>query len=279
MSEVRLIIDSSSNDLTNKGENLIVVPLTISFGGEDFFDDEKLNITDFLNKMDANNIAGKTACPSIKEWLNALEGAEKAIIITMTSQMSGTYASALQAKNMYLEKHPNAEIIVVDTRSAGPELSIVLQGIQKLLKSDYRWVDLDAAIAKMRTKTHLLFVLQSLHNLSLNGRVAPALAKVAKMLHINLIGTASKEGKLEPLAKVRGMKKVNRELVKQMEKLNYQGGHVIVDYCENEDEAQNLKDKILVSYPDAEITLRPMRGLCSFYAEKGGLMIGFDENK
>lgn len=277
MSEVRLIIDSSSNDLTNKNENLVVVPLTISFGGEDFYDDEKLNIPEFLQKMDANDVAGKTACPSIKEWLDALDGAEKAIIITMTSKMSGTYASALQAKNMYLEKHPNAQIIVVDTRSAGPELSIVLHEIQKMLKGEYRWVDLEEKIAKMRTQTHLLFVLQSLHNLSLNGRVAPALAKVAKMLHINLVGTASKEGKLEPLAKVRGMKKVNRELVKQMKNLNYQGGQVIIDYCENESEAQNLKDKILEAYPDAEITLRPMRGLCSFYAEKGGLMIGFHE--
>lgn len=277
MNEVRLIIDSSSNDLTNRDQNLIVVPLTISFGGEDFHDDEKLNIPDFLQKMDANDVAGKTACPSIKEWLDALDGTEKAIIITMTSKMSGTFASALQAKNMYQEKHPNSQIIVVDTRSAGPELTIVTNEIQKMMQGEYRWVDLEEKIAQMRTKTHLLFVLQSLHNLSLNGRVAPALAKVAKMLHINLVGTASKEGKLEPLAKVRGMKKVNRELLKQMKNFNYAGGQVIIDYCENEDEAQNLKDKILEEFPDANIILRPMRGLCSFYAEKGGLMIGFHQ--
>lgn len=279
MNDVRLIIDSSSNDLTDKKRNLLVVPLTISFGGEDFRDDEQLKMKDYLQKMNANTVAGRTSCPSIEEWLKALEGAEKAIIVTMTSQMSGTYSSALQAKTIYQEKHPDSQIIVVDTRSAGPEMELVLQGIEKLRQTNLRWVDLDAAIAKMRVHTHLLFVLQSLHNLSLNGRVAPALAKVAKMLHINLIGTASKEGKLEPLDKIRGMKRVNREMLKEMKKLGYQGGQVIIDYCENEAEAQNLKDKILSEFPDAKISLRPMHGLCSFYAEEGGLMVGFNEDK
>lgn len=121
--------------------------------------------------------------------------------------MSGTFSSALQAKKMYEEKHPLSKIIVVDSRSAGPELTIVAHGIEQMLKGNIRFVDLEGAIAEFRMHTHLLFVLQSLHNLSLNGRVAPAVAKIAGLLKINLIGTASKEGKLEPLTKARGMKK------------------------------------------------------------------------
>lgn len=111
MSEIRLIIDSSSNDLTDSKRNLIVVPLTISFGGKDYLDNEDLDMQDYLQKMDENNVAGKTSCPSIKEWLEALEGSEKAIIVTMTSQLSGTYSSALQAKDMYLEKIPRVKLL------------------------------------------------------------------------------------------------------------------------------------------------------------------------
>lgn len=277
MEDIRLIVDSSANMTTSEQDNLVVVPLTISFSGEDFLDDQNLKITDFLQKMQKNKEAGKTSCPSIKEWLSALEGSEKAIIVTMTSAMSGTYSSALQAKNIYLEKHPQAQIIVVDSRSAGPELTIIIEKIKKLLKQDLRWVDLEEEIAKVRTKTHLIFLLQSLHNLSLNGRVSPAVAKMAGMLHINIVGTADKAGKLEPLSKARGLKKALRECVKQIKTLNYQGGHLIIDYCENEDEAQKLKDLLLADFPDSQITLRPMRGLCSFYAEEGGLMVGFDE--
>lgn len=277
MENIKLIIDSSSNMKSDPDHNVEVVPLTISFGGKDYIDDQNLNIREFLNDMNQNQVAGKTTCPSIQAWLNALEGTEKAIIITMTSGMSGTFSSALQAKTMYEEKHPTSQIIVVDSRSAEPELTIVLHGIEKMIQGDIRFVDLEEVIAKFRMRTHLLFILQSLHNLSLNGRVSPVAAKVAGLLKINLIGTASKEGKLEPLTKARGMKKAMRELLKYMKDDNYHGGEVIIDHCENEKDAEIIKDKILVEYPDAQVTIRPMRGLCSFYAEEGGIMIGFHE--
>ena len=277
MENIKLIIDSSSNMKSDPDHNVEVVPLTISFGGKDYIDDQNLNIREFLNDMNQNQIAGKTTCPSIQAWLNALEGTEKAIIITMTSGMSGTFSSALQAKNMYEEKHPSSQIIVVDSRSAGPELTIVLHGIEKMIQGDIRFVDLEEEIAEFRMHTHLLFILQSLHNLSLNGRVSPAVAKIAGLLKINLIGTASKDGKLEPLTKARGMKKAVRELLKYMKDDNYHGGEVIIDHCENEKDAETIKEKLQAEYPDAQITIRPMHGLCSFYAEEGGLMIGFNE--
>ncbi len=277
MENIKLIIDSSSNMKSDPDHNVEVVPLTISFCGKDYIDDQNLNIREFLNDMNQNQVAGKTTCPSIQAWLNALEGTEKAIIITMTSGMSGTFSSALQAKTMYEEKHPTSQIIVVDSRSAGPELTIVLHGIEKMIQGDIRFVDLEEVIAKFRMRTHLLFILQSLHNLSLNGRVSPVAAKVAGLLKINLIGTASKEGKLEPLTKARGMKKAMRELLKYMKDDNYHGGEVIIDHCENEKDAEIIKDKILAEYPDAQVTIRPMRGLCSFYAEEGGIMVGFHE--
>lgn len=277
MENIKLIIDSSSNMKSDPDHNVEVVPLTISFGGKDYIDDQNLNIREFLNDMNQNQVAGKTTCPSIQAWLNALEGTEKAIIITMTSGMSGTFSSALQAKTMYEEKHPTSQIIVVDSRSAGPELTIVLHGIEKMIQGDIRFVDLEEVIAKFRMRTHLLFILQSLHNLSLNGRVSPVAAKVAGLLKINLIGTTSKEGKLGPLTKARGMKKAMRELLKYMKDDNYHGGEVIIDHCENEKDAEIIKDKILAEYPDAQVTIRPMRGLCSFYAEEGGIMVGFHE--
>lgn len=277
MEKFKLIVDSSSNMVNDPARNVEVVPLTISFGGKDYIDDQNLNIQEFLSDMNKNQVAGKTTCPSIQAWLDALEGTEKAIIVTMTSGMSGTFSSALQAKNMYEEKHPSSQIIVVDSRSAGPELTIVLHGIEKMIQGDIRFVDLEEEIAEFRMHTHLLFILQSLHNLSLNGRVSPTVAKIAGLLKINLIGTASKDGKLEPLTKARGMKKAMRELLKYIKDNNYHGGEVIIDHCENEKDAETIKEKLQAEYPDAQITIRPMHGLCSFYAEEGGLMIGFNE--
>lgn len=278
MEHVRLIVDSSSNCLPDEERDLHVVPLTVSFGSENVLDDSRLDLSAFLEKMDNNTEPGKTAAPSIQRWLDALEGSERAIIMTITSGMSGTYSSALQAKDIYLENHPTAEVIVVDSRSAGPELAVVLEAIEKMIQDkDLRFVDLEAKIAEYRTKTHLLFVLQSLHNLSLNGRVSPAVAKIAGMLKINLIGDASKEGTLEQLSKARGMKRALREVVNQMKKKGYQGGRVIIDECENASDAEKLKEQIIEEFPDADVSIRQTRALCSFYAERGGLMIGFHD--
>ena len=276
MENVRLIVDSSANTLSDPARILEVVPLTLTFGEENLLDDENLNISNFLTTMEVNQEAGKTAAPSIQRWLDALDGAEQAIIVTITSGMSGTYSSALQARDIYLESHPLAKIIVVDSRSAGPELELIIEGIEEMLQDPkLRFADLESKIAEYRTKTSLLFLLQSLRNLSLNGRVSPAVAKLAGLLKINLIGTASVDGDLKPLTKARGMKKALKELVKQMEENKYQGGRVIIDECENLADAEKLKELILEKYPNAKITIRPMRGLCSFYAERGGLMVAF----
>lgn len=275
MEKVKLIMDSSANEKNSKG--LQIVPLTITIAGHEFIDNENLDVDKLIDSMNKNTEAGKTSCPSINDWLEALKGTERAIIVTVTSGLSGSFSSAFQAKEMYEKKYPNSKVVVIDSRSAGPELSIILEEIKRLRLSKTRFVDLEQKISEFKTHTHLLLVLQSLHNLALNGRVNMAVAKVAKMLKIDVVGQASPEGKLEPLAKVRGMKRALKEILRLMKEQKYQGGRVIIDHCRNMKDAQFLKEKILNSYPKAKVAIRSMRGLCTFYAEEGGLLIGFDD--
>ncbi|WEV40786.1 DegV family protein [Lactobacillus sp. ESL0681] len=276
MEKVKLIVDSSAN--LSSTTNIEVVPLKITIAGHDFIDDDQLNISKLITSMAQNSEAGKTSCPSINEWLEALEGSERAIILTITSGLSGSFSSAFQAKEIYEKDHPQSQVIVIDSLSAGPEMTLILQEIQRLVASPTRFVDLEQKIVQYRTHTHLLFVLQSLHNLSLNGRVNPAVAKIAGMLKIDLVGTVSQEGTLEPITKMRGMKRALKEILKQMAQRNYHGGQVIIDHCENEADANALKEQILTLYPQADIKIRTTCGLCTFYAEKGGIMIGFADN-
>ena len=112
MTKVRLIIDSGSNDQANS--NLTVVPLTMTISGKDFVDNENLNIEEFIASMEKNTEEGKTSCPSINEWLEALSGSKRAIIMTITSGLSGSFSSAFQAKQIYEKDHPDSHVIVVD---------------------------------------------------------------------------------------------------------------------------------------------------------------------
>ena len=71
-------------------------------------------------------------------------------------------------------------------------------------------------------------------------------------------------------------KAIQDEVDSLMKEINYNGGKVIIDHCFNEKDAIALKEQILASYPNADVRLAETRGLCSFYAEVGGLLVGVE---
>ena len=142
--------------------------------------------------------------------------------------------------------------------------------------------DADAIETKVKeyTKhTHLLFSLESLRNLANNGRVSPAVAKIAGVLGIRVVGKASDEGTLEQLHKCPGERKAMSTVYSEMKKEGYRGGKVRIDHCFNDGAANLLCELIKNDYPDADVIADQTRGLCTFYAELGGMMIGYEDNK
>ena len=90
------------------------------------------------------------------------------------------------------------------------------------------------------------------------------------------MGKASDIGDLEPLDKCRGEKRALEAIVHRMKSLDFCGGKVRIDHCFNEAAALTLREMIMAEMPDAEVEIYPCGGLCSFYAEDGGLLIGFE---
>ena len=127
------------------------------------------------------------------------------------------------------------------------------------------------------THTHLSFSLESLTNLARNGRVNPAVAKIAGVLGIRVVGVASDVGTLEPLHKIRGEKKALEALYQDMKDRGYKGGKVRIANCFNEPAGQTLEGLIRAQFPQAEVSHEKCGGLCSFYAEKGGLLVGYED--
>jgi len=125
-------------------------------------------------------------------------------------------------------------------------------------------------------KTHLVFSLESLTNLARNGRVNPAVAKIAGVLGIRVIGCASEVGTLQQLHKCRGEKKALETLFTEMVSRGFAGGKARIAHCFNLEAANKLKETILAAFPRADIFIEPTTALCSFYAEQGGLLVGFE---
>ena len=124
--------------------------------------------------------------------------------------------------------------------------------------------------------TRLFFALKSLHNLAQNGRVNKVIAAAAGALGISVLGTASVEGTLESSAKCRGDKKVIAGMLEEITKAGFQNGKVRISHVENLELAEKLRIALMERFPEAEILIYKARGLCSYYAERGGILVGVE---
>ena len=111
----------------------VSVPLTIQIGDEIFIDNAQLNIDDMMEKMYATSSASKSACPSPDDYMKAFDGASNIFVVTITGTLSGSYNSAQVAKKLYLEDHPDVNIHIIDTLSAGGENDLIIKKLNLLI--------------------------------------------------------------------------------------------------------------------------------------------------
>ena len=273
----KIVSDSGSN--LRKIESSVAfasVPLKINTDEREFVDDSFLEVGEMISYL--NGYAGKsgTACPGVAAWLDAFGDADAVFCLTITSTLSGSCNAARLAKEDYEAMYPDRHVFVIDTLSAGPEMKLLIDRLLEMMDQGKDYETICREIMEYKEHTGLMFSLESLKNLANNGRVSPVVAKLAGVLGIRVVGRASDHGELEPMDKCRGEKKALPAIVKHMKKMGYAGGKVRIDHCNNLSGAKKLKDLLLKEYGEADIGIGETFGLCSFYAEQGGLMVGFE---
>ncbi|QRR98019.1 DegV family protein [Streptococcus anginosus] len=263
-------------------ENLAVdtlfesVPLTIQVGDEIFIDNAQLNIDDMMEKMYATSSASKSACPSPDDYMKAFDGASNIFVVTITGTLSGSHNSAQVAKKLYLEEHPNVNIHIIDTLSAGGENDLIIKKLNLLIGQGLSYEEVVTEITAYQAKTKLLFVLAKVDNLVKNGRLSKLLGAVVGLLNIRMVGEASQDGKLELLQKARGAKKSLIAAFDELIKAGYAGGQIIIAHRNNLKFCQQFSEMVREKFPQAVIEVIPTSGLCSFYAEENGLLMGYE---
>lgn len=252
------------------------VPLTVQVGQEIFLDDETLNIEQMMETMYASSSVASSACPSPQAFQTAYENAENVIVITLTGTLSGSHNSARLAREHFLEDHPAANIHVIDSLSAGGEMDLLVQEANRLIASGLNFEEVVAGMTAYQHRTKLLFVLAKVDNLVKNGRVSKLLGRVIGLLNIRMVGEASPEGRLELLQKARGHKKSLSAAFDEMKKAGYQGGRICLAHRKNDKFCQQFSEMVLAEFPQAQMEFIPTSGLCSFYAEENGLLMGYE---
>lgn len=273
----KLVADSSANVFNMTGVDYASVPMKIISTQAEYVDEPSLDVAAMVDALKVTKGKSGTSCPNVHDWLQAFDGGDRIFAVTITSNLSGSHASAIQAAADYEAANPGAKVCVIDSLSAGPELGLILDKLQQWIAEGREYEQMVEDIQAYQSHTHLAFSLESLTNLARNGRVNPAVAKIAGVLGIRIMGIASEVGTLEPLHKCRGEKKAIETIVDEMKKRGYAGGRVKIAHCFNENAAETLKGMIHAAWPGADVAIELCSALCSFYAERGGMLVGFED--
>ena len=277
MRNVKIVADSSANIIELQHTAFAVAPLKVITDTQEFIDDTALNVDAMVSWFDSYKGKSKTSCPNPSDWLEAFGDADEVYCVTITSGLSGSYNAACIAKQMYESEYTGKRVCVIDSLSAGPELVLLIEKLEQYIEQEMTFDDICREIEAYKQRTGLTFMLESLKNFAANGRVSPALAKIAGVLGIRIVGKASDQGTLEPTNKCRGEAKSLSVILSNLKTLGLVKGKVRIAHCRNERAAQELKRMILAELPKVNVLIHRCRGLCSYYAEKGGLLIGFEK--
>ncbi len=277
--KVKIIADSSCDIWELPGHDFVTAPLTMSTKERSYRDDENMDVHDMLEYLAKYKDRSYSACPSITEWLTAFGDADEIYVATMTSALSGTYNSACQAKEVYLEQHPDAKILVVDSKSTSGDLLLLVEKMRKLKEEGKTFEEVCQIMEDYQKHTRLFFAFQSMHNLAQNGRLPKVVEKAIGILGLSVLGTASEAGEVKPTNKARGQKNVVKTMFEMMTEAGYNGGRLNIMHVENPVLAMELATAVKEKFPAADVNMYPTRGLVAYYAEKGGIVIGCECEK
>ena len=212
---IRIITDSTV-DIADKYSDLFtVVPLTVTFGEKDYIDGVTITKQEFYQKLISGPDLPKTsqATPVVfaEVFRKLQEEGDEAIVITVSSRLSGTYQSACIAA----EDFPNVR--VVDSKNVSIASGVLAEYALRCAEEGMGLDELADHLAKKREEIGLVAMVDTLEYLKKGGRISGAAALAGGVLGIKPVVTA-RDGELAVLGKARGSKKANNLLIEQIRK-------------------------------------------------------------
>lgn len=274
----KIIIDSCgelSKEMQEDGhfEN---VPLTLQIGETEIVDDKSFDQADFLKKVAESEEGPKSACPSPDAYMQAMDcDAEHIYVITLSSQLSGSYNSACLAKDLFLEDNEDKKICIIDSKSASIGESLIGLHIAACEEAGMDFETVVENVEKYIEEQHTFFVLESLETLRKAGRLSNLKAKLASTLNIKPIMGSTEEGSIQQLAQARGMNKALDRMIQSMMEVtqNCENRILAISHCNCKERALQLKEKIEKVASFKEIFIVDTAGVSSMYANDGGIIM------
>jgi DegV family protein with EDD domain len=273
-----VIIDSTTDMPARFQDRLETVPLTVSFGDQEYLDGINLSRDEFYEKLESGAIMPKTsqATPMAFEqvYSEIRKRGQQGIVITVASQFSGTYQSACAAAAEYGDK-----VIVIDSRQFCISLYVLIVYACRLRDEGKTLEETAAAVEEAKKRVHVISVFATLEYLKLGGRISAAAAMAGSILSIKPVITII-DGVVEVIGKARGSKKANNMLVEFIDRVG--GVDFDMPYCLG---YTGFSEEVLTKYINDHaarykealkgITVVPVGATVGTYAGPGAVALAF----
>lgn len=253
------------------------IPLTIRVGGKDYIDDQNLDTSLLIYAMDQSTGASSSSCPAPGDYLEAFRQAEGDVyVVTLSALLSGSHNSAWQAKQLFLEEQPERHVHVFNSCSASAGEVLLAQKIYALANSGVPFSQVAAQAERSIAEMNTLFVLENLDNLKKNGRLTKVQAMLTGALRIKLIMGSTPEGEICKRGQALSVKQALAKLVDIMAAdERHKGKPLYIAQCLCPERAELLWELAQKSCQFSGVVITATRGLSSYYANSGGVIVAY----
>lgn len=271
------IVGDSCCDYTEKEkgkDTFIQIPLILDVDGFEIVDDDSFDQADFLQRVAHSKGCPRSACPAPEDYMRAYEQADDIYVITLSSELSGSYNSAMLAKNLYAEEYGSKNIHVFNSKSASSGQLLICRFVEQMAEDGKEFAEIVEKTEQYIEGLSTYFVLETLDFLQKNGRLSRVQAILAGALNIKPV-MGAEDGTIIKLGQVRGMKKAINSMIDHAIKECHdrENKDLVIAHCNCYQRALDAKAEIEKKAKFRSITIVNTRGVSSLYAGDGGVII------
>ena len=275
----KIIVDSCC-DLTPaqlREECFVKVPLTIRVGNHTIVDDDTFDQGELLWRMKESETAPQSACPSPMQYLEAFDcGADDLYVVTLSALLSGSHNAAAQARSIWLEDHPGANVHIFNSCSASAGEVLVALRIQELAQSGMDFTTVVDQVSRYINEMETYFVLETLDTLRKAGRLNRVQSIVTSTLRIKLLMGATPEGEICKKGQAMSVKQALNKMVALMaDDLKHVGKRLSIVHCNCLERAFYVKELAMKQCRFDEILVSDTGGIATMYANDGGVIVAY----
>ncbi|MBD1380579.1 DegV family protein [Metabacillus arenae] len=278
---VQILADSAS-DLPKEyfdEKNIILFPLRVHLENQDFEDQVTISSKKIFEAMrDGKSPKTSQVSPqTFKETFTELAKQEKSCLyVAFSSELSGTYQTAVMMANEVKEEYPNFHLSILDSKCASLGYGLAVMQAVKLANSGNALLEIEESVKEYSSHIEHIFTVDNLEYLARGGRISKASAFVGGLLNIKPL-LHVEDGKLIPLEKIRGKKKVHKRIIELIEERSKGVQHEIIAISHGDDEqtATVIKEMIQEKFNPKNIYMNMIGSAVGSHSGPGTLAIFF----